>query len=215
MSSGFNTDVRVGERVFHVQTEDRGPTHTRIDTAVYHSGRVVHRLSTDYREFASSSEFSEQSLRQRVQEQHRKVIESLRSGSLADDVKILLGAAPAAPGIDSPTAGPLDGISVQLQNPGSWLSAGHISLDLEILRRGDQKPESGAIVEATIEGALLETVHSARSDENGRVKVRFPLPPLGKGDLTLVIRAKGSAGMDSIRFPMRARSKAPVSTPEA
>ena len=25
MSSGFNTDVQVGGRVFHVQTEDRGP----------------------------------------------------------------------------------------------------------------------------------------------------------------------------------------------
>ncbi|HTV60169.1 MAG TPA: hypothetical protein VMJ93_14955 [Verrucomicrobiae bacterium] len=215
MSSGFNTDVRAGERIFHVQTEDRGPAHARIDTAVYHSGRVVHRLSTDYREFASSAEFSEETLRQRVQEQHRSVIESLRSGTLGGDVNALLAATPAAPTGENPGSVPPGGISVQLQNPGSWLSAGHISLDLEILRRADQKPEPGAIVEAMIEGALGETVHSAQSDENGRVKVRFPLPPLGKGDLTLVIRAKGSAGIDSIRFPMRARSKAPVSSPEA
>jgi len=34
MSSGFNTDIKVGEQVFHVQTEDRGPAHPIIDTAV-------------------------------------------------------------------------------------------------------------------------------------------------------------------------------------
>ncbi|HUO35045.1 MAG TPA: hypothetical protein VMU43_08630 [Candidatus Acidoferrum sp.] len=211
MSSGFNTDVRAGERVFHVQTEDRGPAHPSIDTAVYHSGRVVHRLSTNYREFADSAEFSQEALRQRVQEQHKKVIESLRVGSLGTEIEGMLGVAPKAVPVatDPPAPGPMEGIQVQLQNPGSWLSAGNISLDLEILRRHDQKPEAGAIVEAMIEGALQETKHSATSDENGRAKIRFPLPPLGKGDLALVIYAKGNTGDDSIRFSMRTRAKAP------
>jgi hypothetical protein len=48
MSSGFNTDVQVGEQLFHVQTEDRGPNPYVIDTAVYRSGRVLLRRSTDY-----------------------------------------------------------------------------------------------------------------------------------------------------------------------
>jgi hypothetical protein len=205
LSSGFNTDVRTGERVFHVQTEDRGPAHPRIDTAVYHSGRVVHRLSTDYQGFAGSDEFSEEALRGRVHEQHRNVIESLRSGSLGEEIKALLDA--SAKDEQEAESAPASGIQVQLQNPGSWLSAGSVSLDLEILRRADQKPEPGAQVEAMIEGALRETKHSATCDENGKAKIRFPLPPLGKGDLALVIHAKGSAGNDSIRFTMRSRAK--------
>ena len=48
MSSGFNTDVRVGDQVFHVQTEDRGPSHPVIDTTVYQNGRVLHRRSSNY-----------------------------------------------------------------------------------------------------------------------------------------------------------------------
>jgi hypothetical protein len=48
MSSGFNTDIKVGEHVFHVQTEDRGPTHPAIDTLVYQSGRILHRKSSNY-----------------------------------------------------------------------------------------------------------------------------------------------------------------------
>jgi hypothetical protein len=209
MSSGFNTDVRAGERVFHVQTEDRGPVHPSIDTAVYHSGRVVHRLSTNYQQFAASGEFSEEALRQRVQEQHRRIIESLRSGGLVVEIDARLEATPNAP--PGPIAQAEAGIQVQLQNAGSWLSAGYVSLELEILRRDTRKPEAGALVEALIEGALRETKHSAKCDENGRVKIRFPLPPLGKGDLALVIRARGTAGDDSIRFPMRSRACDPGS----
>ena len=52
--SGFNTDVLVGERAFHVQTEDRGPDPYMIDTAVYHNGRVLYRHSRSYEHFAAT-----------------------------------------------------------------------------------------------------------------------------------------------------------------
>lgn len=210
MSSGFNTDVRVGERVFHVQTEDRGPAHPRIDTAVYHSGRVVHRLSTDYHEFAASDGFSDEILRQRVHDQHRQVLDSLKTGALGAEVSALVDA--AVPGSFQIGADPgnSSGIVVQLQNPGSWLSAGHVSLDVEILRKADHKPEPDVLVEAMIEGSLHEEKHAGKSDEHGRAKIKFPLPPLGKGDLALVIHAKGTAGGDSLRFTMRSRAKTPA-----
>ena len=79
MSSGFNTDVQIGSQVFHVQTEDRGPAHPVIDTVVYQNGRVLHRRSSNYRHFVESDEFNHEGLRDRVEEQHRSVIEDLRS----------------------------------------------------------------------------------------------------------------------------------------
>ena len=75
MSSGFNTDVRLGEQVFHIQTEDYGPGRSMIDTAVYQNGRVLYRRLSDYGDFALSSAFSESSLREKVEQQHRAVIE--------------------------------------------------------------------------------------------------------------------------------------------
>src|ERR1700687_5136249 len=119
MSSGFNADVRVGEQVFHVQTEDRGPAYPVIDTAVYQNGRVLHRRSSNYEQFAATPEFSTDDLRQRVEERHRFVIEDLRAGALAAEI--------------SAAADQAGGIQVQLLNPGSWLSAGSASLDVEIL----------------------------------------------------------------------------------
>ncbi|MGD1210434.1 MAG: hypothetical protein ABR973_03620 [Candidatus Acidiferrales bacterium] len=198
MSSGFNTDVRVGDQVFHVQTEDRGPSHPVIDTTVYQNGRVLHRRSSNYDQFAGSAEFSADALRQRVENQHRAVIEDLRAGTLAAEM---------AAAIEK--ANRVGGIQVQLLNPGSWLSAGNVSLDLEIVGRADRQPQAGAQVEASIEGALRDSRHAGTSDDQGRVRIQFPLPQLGKGDLALVIFARAEAGKDEIRFTMRSRAKTP------
>lgn len=196
MSSGFNTDVRIGDQVFHVQTEDRGPSHLVIDTAIYQHGRVLHRRTTSYNHLTVSVELGADALHERVEAQHRSVIDDLRSGALAAEL--------AAAAEQAARAG---GIQVQLLNPKSWLSAGNVALDVEILRRADQQPQAGAQVEAAIEGALSDGRHAAMSDDQGRVRIEFPLPPLGKGDLALVIRAKTDAAKDEIRFSMRSRQK--------
>lgn len=201
MSSGFNTDIKVGEHVFHVQTEDRGPAHPVIDTVVYHTGRILHRKSSNYGAVDGNSVESVPSadeIRKLVEVQHRAVIESVRSGALDGE----LAAANAGTQAVRDAA-----IQIQLLNPGSWLSAGKVSLELEVSRKTDKQPQPGAQVDATIEGALRDGKHSAQSDEQGRVKIQFPLPPLGKGDLALVIQAKADAGKDEIRFSMRTREK--------
>jgi hypothetical protein len=204
MSSGFNTDVRVGDHVFHVQTEDRGPNHPVIDTMVYQNGRVFHRRTSDYQEFKASPEFSDDLLRHRVEEQHRVVVEELRGGSLAGEMAAALEKASAA-----------TGIQLQLLNPGSWLTAGNVSLDVEILRRADRQPQANVGVDAEIEGALQDGHHTGTTDDQGRVRIQFPLPPLGKDDLALVIRAKTTAGKDEIRFTMRSRAKTSAAPPNS
>jgi hypothetical protein len=201
MSSGFNTDVRVGDRVFHVQTEDRGPNRPVIDTTVYQNGRVVHRRNSNYKHFAESAEFNPEDLRGRVEEQHRCVIEDLRSGAVSGN-----GSATAVAEAEPPAASP-PGIQLQLLNPESWLTAGTVSLSLEILSRGDQRPQSKALVEALIEGSLDETRHRGTTDSQGHVQIRFPMPKLGKGGLALVIQAKAEHGADELRYVMRSNPK--------
>jgi len=205
MSSGFNTDVQLDGQTFHVQTEDRGPDPYVIDTAVYQNGRVLYRRSTDYAHFAQSSEFDSEDLRERVEEQHRCVIEDLRDGLL--DAEIAAATAETA----AQEAARAAGIELQLLNPRSWLCSGTVSLDLIIRRRGDRQPEEGAHVEAFIEGASGDVPHIAAADGRGRATIEFPLPALGKGDLTLIIQARAGASRDEIRFAMRTKSKAPAS----
>ena len=204
MSSGFNTDVKVGEQVFHVQTEDRGPNHPIIDTAVYQNGRILHRRALNYSELAESPFFTPEDLRRHVEEQHRAVIEDVRSGALDSEI----ASASTATQANRPA-----GIQLQLLNPGSWLSGGKVSLEVEVSRRTDRQPQVGASVEAFIEGALDDIRHSGTSDEQGRVRIQFPLSPLGKGDLTLVIHAHTGSWKDEIRFTMRSRQKESPASP--
>ena len=199
MSSGFNTDVRVGDHVFHVQTEDRGPNRPVIDTMVYQNGRIFHRRASDYQEFRDSAEFSDDILRRRVEEQHRSVIEDLRGGRLDAEIAAAVEKASAA-----------SGIQLQLLNPNSWLTAGNVLLDVELLRRADRQPQAGVEVNAAIEGALSDGHCTGTTDDQGRVRIQFPMPPLGKGDLALVIQAQTKAGKDEIRFAMRSRAKTPA-----
>ena len=200
MASGFNTDVQTGERVFHVQTEDRGPGSPVIDTVVYQNGRVVLRRSSNYAHFAASDEFDPDDLRERVVEQHRCVIGDLyRVGEFDADI---------ASAIAGLTHGPAS-IELLLLNPGSWLSAGRISLEVEVRRRADGRPEAGIVVEAVVEGAMDDERHAATSDAEGRVRIEFLMPKAGTGELALVILAKTDSSNAELRYALRSRPKSP------
>jgi hypothetical protein len=214
MSSGFNTDVKVGDRVLHVQTEDRGPAHPSIDTVVYQNGRIFYRKASNYEHFAASADFNAEDLHFRVSEQHRTVIEAIRAGELDAEIAAAAAEANAKAPVPTAPATPV-AIQVQLLNPDSWLSAGFVSLQLEVVRRPDRAPIAGAQVEALIDGSLSATPHTGVCDAKGQVKIKFPMPQLGRNDLTLVIVAKFGTAKDEIRFAMRTRTRRrPVPTPQ-
>jgi hypothetical protein len=206
MNLGFNTDVRVGERAYHVQTEDRGPHLGKIDTAVYVGGRVVHKHSTSYSELEGGIEASEPVRRVRVEEQHRHIIEALRAGTLhLDDHEI-------------PKQVPVQqversGVIVQVLNAGTWLAAGHCDLQLEVHRRDDSRgPVAGARLNVHFDGLADSPQFAAECDATGHARIQFPMPAGAAGGAVLVVQASSDAGEGEIRFNLRARKKAPAGT---
>lgn len=93
MIFGFNTEVKIGATVYHVQTEDHGGNRHLIETTVYMGGRLIHRRKNSYEELLDSPNFSDAALRQRLEEQHKGVIDELRAGSLTFDAPGAKGAA--------------------------------------------------------------------------------------------------------------------------
>ena len=74
-----------GETVYHVQTEDRGPSHPFLDTVVYEAGRVIYKRSTSYEDFANRAKAEatcRKQLHERLAQQHREVIAELEAGTL-------------------------------------------------------------------------------------------------------------------------------------
>ncbi len=200
MNIGFNTEIQVGEQACHVQTEVHGPARPVIDTVVYVRGRVLHRRSQSYEDEAASAGFNEETLRPRVEEQHRAVIEGLRAGSIP------IEAGPQGARGRKPAA-----ISVQLLNPASWAAAGTATLEIEVLSRDDRHPLPGAEIEVKLEGTQGPIRFAGKSDEKGRAQLSFPMPRLGPGGAELVIHAAAGAGQDEIRYALRPKPKA--STP--
>jgi hypothetical protein len=201
MIFGFNTDLRVGNAVYHVQTEDRGDVNPVIDTTIYSKGRILHRRVNSYKEFRETPEFNPTALRERLEVQHRAIIDELRSGAL------VLEAPPAAasPAAASPPA-PV-GIQVQLMNPGSWLAAGTATLKLEVKSRGQGESVGEAAIQVTVTGAQGPVEFAGKTDHAGHADLVFPLPRMGPGGTDLVIRAKGPAGEDEIRYSLKPKAR--------
>ncbi|MGH9782253.1 MAG: hypothetical protein ACRD33_10595, partial [Candidatus Acidiferrales bacterium] len=179
MSSGFNSDVNVGGEVCHVQTEDHGQPECLIETLVYHRGRIFHRSTSNYSDLAAAPGISEDALRERVEAQHRAVMDAVRDGAIA---------IPAAASGDLRVLG--EGIRVRLRNANSWLAAGKAALDVQVLRRGGGEPVVNANVEASFTGLKGEARFSATTGDDGVAELRFAMPPLGANGSELVIRAQ-------------------------
>lgn len=80
MVMGFNTEIKHNGVVYHVQTEPR--KDARIETVVYLQGAIIHSLKTMCLDSASSSEYSEEDFRHRLEDQHRQVIERIKAGEI-------------------------------------------------------------------------------------------------------------------------------------
>jgi|GEM_PF-917990 len=198
MSVGFNSDVTIGGNVCHVQTENHGHPQCRIETLVYHRGRILHRRSSSYSDVVASPGYSESAIGARVENQHRSVIEELRRGAIS---------IPANSAAESAASG--QGIQLRLRNANSWLANGFATLDVEVLDRAGSKPVFGANVEAYLAGAK-ETAHfSATTAQSGLAQLRFAVPVLASDGAELVIRARAgnSASVDEIRYVLRAKAK--------
>ncbi len=82
MVFGHNTNIKIGNITFHVQTEDRGEPHALLDTTVYFQGRVLHRRTNNYFDLLPLNEDREQALKLRLDEQHHSVLDEMKSGRL-------------------------------------------------------------------------------------------------------------------------------------
>jgi hypothetical protein len=78
--TGYNTDVKHRDRVFHIQTEDRGELHPYIESFVYVGGEILAGKRTPYEESLRNGG-DDRVLRDLMEQQHRTVITAIRDGS--------------------------------------------------------------------------------------------------------------------------------------
>ena len=93
MITGYNTDVRHGNRVFHVQTEDKGQANPKIETLIYVGGEILDSYRSAYEDLMASPPVSESAIQGRMDDQHRAVIRDIKNGKYDLDASGSRGAA--------------------------------------------------------------------------------------------------------------------------
>jgi len=78
--TGFNTDIKHGDRVFHVQTEDRGAGNPIVESLVYVGGQILLSKRSPYADLIADGKVDEPAVRQLMDLQHRRIIEAIRRG---------------------------------------------------------------------------------------------------------------------------------------
>jgi hypothetical protein len=79
MIFGFNTDVKQGDTVYHVQSEAR-ENELILQTQVFVRGRCIGKKATSYAEQIARGNFSDQQKEQILRDQHRQVLDAIREG---------------------------------------------------------------------------------------------------------------------------------------
>ena len=80
MITGYNTDVKHRDRVFHIQTEDRGDQQPYVETFVYFGGEILGGKRTSYPEGLRDGG-DERAVRELMEQQHRSLIAAIREGT--------------------------------------------------------------------------------------------------------------------------------------
>ncbi|MEW5978732.1 MAG: hypothetical protein AB1898_23280 [Acidobacteriota bacterium] len=80
MITGFNTDVKNGDTVYHVQTEDKGTSNPLIESLIYVKGAILDTHRSSYQAFLVSPQFSESRLQKILEFQHRQIVSLIRAG---------------------------------------------------------------------------------------------------------------------------------------
>jgi hypothetical protein len=195
MLFGHNSNVKAGDTTYHVQTEDRGAANALIDTTVYFRGRVLHRRTNNYFDLLPLNPDHEQALKVRLDEQHRTVVEEIRTGALHL----------ALPQDDKSASQVL---LLELINAKTWLSGKRALLQVAVRNQTNQAVE-GSQVTARVDGAAEISEYSAETGPLGNAQFEFDMPRLVGADPALVIEASHGNARGHLRFQLRTKSRAP------
>ena len=208
MVFGHNSNLKVGSITFHVQTEDRGEANALLDTTVYYRGRVLHRRTNNYFDLLPLNEDRQQALKLRLEEQHRTVMDEIRSGTLELPIPPEPAPLPAKPPAPPAQATQPAALSLELVNPKTWLSGKHASLHIR-LKQPNGRPVIRAQLQVKFDGADSHQIFSGQTNEQGEAHIEFELPRFTGVEPALVIRAENNGARGHLRFALRAKPRVP------
>jgi hypothetical protein len=224
--TGFNTDIKHNEKVYHIQTEDKGLQNPYIESLVYVGGEILASKKTSYAEQVKAG-IDEKWIGSLMEQQHRTMIAAIKRGRFdhpADSTKSAL----PRPTIDAAIIGDaavaaaalgeektLDQVIIDylaseaesehlelaIINAAEFYAGSAVELRVATKKSLSQNP----IAAASIEVKVISTVEAPRvvfrgkTAADGTAVIRCTIPPFREGTSAVIISAQSPIGNDEVK----------------
>jgi len=192
MIFGFNTDVKHGDTVYHVQSEAR-ENELLLQTQVFVRGRCVGKRATSYADERGTAGFTDQQKEQILRDQHRLVLDSIRDGRLdtALDKRDTAESLAAIKELD-----------VHWLNADSVHAERSLSVRLRVTEGGAGAPGARLTVRfARHDAAPLYT--QVMTDSSGDAEMKIDMEESSLPDSSLLVQASYSGRTTTRKFRLR------------
>jgi hypothetical protein len=191
MIFGFNTDVKHGETVYHVQSEAR-EGELVLQTQVFVRGRCVGKRTTSYAHEAAGSSFGDQQKEQILRDQHRLVLNAIREDQLENV-------------LDRQDTGGLAAIKqldVQWLNADSVHTGNALTMRLRVTEDGSAVPGARLVVRFARPGALPFYTQMT-TDTGGHAEMQIEMDESSLPDSAVLVQANYSGRTATRKFQLR------------
>jgi hypothetical protein len=220
--TGFNTDIKHNDKVYHIQTEDKGLQNPYIESLVYVGGEILASKKTSYADQVKTG-VDEKWIGSLMEQQHRTMIAAIKRGrfdSPADPTKLVTSRptlqvpAPAAEAeaADEKTLDQViidylaseaesEHLELSVLNPVEFYSGSPVEVRVATKKSLSQS----AIPAAAIEVKVISTIEPPRvifrgkTAADGTTVVRCTIPAFREGTAAVIISAQSPIGNDEVK----------------
>ncbi len=221
MITGFNTDIKHNEKVYHVQTEDKGQGNPCIESLVYVGGEILASKKTSYADRLSEGA-DDKTIAQLMELQHKTIIAAIRRGRFDKVSQATVpsktvaqstpGAAPAAPIEEEKTLDQVildylaseaesEHLELNLLDPVDFVAGQSFELRVTAQRSLSQQPIEGATVEVKVISTVEppRVIFRGKTDSEGAAVVRSVVPMFNEGTAAVIVSAQSDLGNDELK----------------
>ena len=190
MIFGFNTDVKHGDTIYHVQSEAR-ESERLLQTQIFVRGRCIGKKATSYASKSGEAQYGDTQKEQQLREQHRLVLDAIREGKL-DDV------------LDrpEPDLAAVKELDVQWLNAESVLADRNLLMQLRVTEAGAAAPGARLTFRFARPGAA-PFYTQAVADSGGAAEIKIEVEEANLPDSSLLVQANYGGRTATRKFALR------------
>jgi len=194
MIFGFNTDVKHGSTIYHVQSEAR-KADLLLQTMVFVQGHCIGKYGSSYAEQVGNPGFSEEHIHDLLKKQHREVLDVVKAGSIERFFR------------DQTEIRDAEGETLAL----TWLNSDDTlvsrKLTMRLLVSESGSAVDGALVTSRLQYPAGVPIHSqAVSEADGRVELELDLDQFDGIVRNPVVFVRATHGERSVTRKYRLKS---------